>query len=243
MPWERAEPRWCLQGQGTFQSTVRMKRSQGVQVGGFTMTHTHISWFCAVPTCWTHQKQLPWSGPGWAGCPQRAGLGGCSPCSCRCCILHWGSWAWRSRCAACSRRCRCSVHPETERKQNQSSPKCIQTKLTAMAPWREGVLGHPTAPPENRYLTWRQLCFIQPLWQPPGRNSLPLTLCPWGNVGVSPPWAWIKQGKQVRTIQHSPFWHAEHSRGQHIATGPETGGSSWMWWFSRLYQIWKRSAR
>lgn len=51
----------------------------------------------------------------------------------------------------------------------------------------ERVLGHPTAPPENRYLTWRQLCFIQPLWQPPGCNSLPLTLCPWGNVGVSPP--------------------------------------------------------
>lgn len=27
-------------------------------------------------------------------------------------------------------------------------------------------------------------------------------------------------------MQHSPVWHAEHSWGHHIATGPETGGSS-----------------
>lgn len=147
--------------------SAEWKEVGGASGGVHHDTHTHRLALSCSHFLYTHQKQLPWSGPGWAGCPQRAGLGGCSLCSCHCCTLHWDLWAWRSRCAACSRRCRCSVHPETVRKQNQPSPICIHTELTAIALHTEKVSGHPMAPPANRCLLWRQLCAILPLWQPP----------------------------------------------------------------------------
>lgn len=58
-PSERAEPRWCLQGQGlrsTSQSIVQNEKKQEGAGGRGSPSHTHTSWLCPVPTSWTLTK-------------------------------------------------------------------------------------------------------------------------------------------------------------------------------------------
>lgn len=79
--------------------------------------HLRHKWECFLTyragrwnLCW---EWLPQTGPRAADHLLRADQAGCNPDFCRCCILHSGWPAWRSRCAKCSRSCICSGHPRT----------------------------------------------------------------------------------------------------------------------------------
>lgn len=252
----RAEPRWCLQGQGLtsiFQSTVQNGKKQG---GGFkiTHTHTHTSWLCPVPTSWTLTK---------SSCHGLVQSGLAVP--------RGQVWA-----GVVPALVVIVLHIETRELGEVDAQRAagVVDVLSIQRLRGNKTSPHPNAfrPSSQQLLSGERRCEATPqlhlrnciscggssasfspsgsLQATYGSNSFPLMLCPWGNIGVSPPWcppwAWIKQANPSESnpgMQHSPVWHAEHSWGQHIAAEPETGGSSWMWWFSRLYQIWKRSAR